>query len=166
MSSWSDGFSYYLMSIHEHLPPQVRRELKQVGWTKGLELAKLARRRDGQEFDCATWLHKARLLPKEQFRREVEKELTGKETEPWEIIYFKLFKSQIAVVEQALETAALMLSSDRSRGYCLEMICADFLAGANLDNGDPDVLVRALSSSFKFLPENQRQAFLQFVNDQ
>src|ERR1019366_3353799 len=33
--------AYYLMSIHEHLPPQVRRELKQVGWTKGLELAKL-----------------------------------------------------------------------------------------------------------------------------
>ena len=23
--------AYYLMSIHEHLPPQVRRELKQVG---------------------------------------------------------------------------------------------------------------------------------------
>ena len=47
--------AYYLMSIHEHLPPQARRELKQVGWTKGLELAKLARR-DGQHFDCATWL--------------------------------------------------------------------------------------------------------------
>src|SRR5437870_3879713 len=95
--------AYYLMSIHEHLPAQVRRELKQVGWTKGLELAKLARRRDWQEFDCATWLHKARVLPKEQFRREVERELTGKETEPWEIIYFKLYKSQIAVIEQALE---------------------------------------------------------------
>ena len=27
------------MSIHEHLPPQARRELKEVGWTKGLELA-------------------------------------------------------------------------------------------------------------------------------
>src|SRR6266550_5515492 len=80
--------AYYLMSIHEHLPPQVKRELKQVGWTKGLELAKLAKRRDGQEFDCATWLHKARVLPKDEFRREVEKELTGKETEPWEIIYF------------------------------------------------------------------------------
>src|SRR5207245_9429911 len=39
--------AYYLMSIHEHLPPQVKRELKQVGWTRGLELAKLARRRDG-----------------------------------------------------------------------------------------------------------------------
>jgi hypothetical protein len=82
-------------------------------------------------------------MPKEQFRREVENELTGKETEPWEIIYFKLYKSQIPVIEQALETAALMLGSDRSRGYCLEMICADFLAGANLDNGDPDVLARA-----------------------
>ena len=46
--------AYYLMSIHEHLPAPVKRELKQVGWTKGLELAKLARRSDGQEFDCAT----------------------------------------------------------------------------------------------------------------
>ena len=66
------------MSIHEHLPPQARRELKDVGWTKGLELAKVAKR-DGQEFDCATWLHKARSLPKDQFKREVEKELTGKD---------------------------------------------------------------------------------------
>ena len=46
--------AYYLMSIHEHLPAPIKRELKQVGWTKGLELAKLARRRNGQEFDCAT----------------------------------------------------------------------------------------------------------------
>ena len=35
--------AYYLMSIHEHLPPQVRRELKQVGWTKAAELTKVAR---------------------------------------------------------------------------------------------------------------------------
>jgi len=47
---------------------------------------KLARR-DRQNFDCATWLHKARRMPKEDFKKEVEKELTGKETEPWEIIY-------------------------------------------------------------------------------
>ena len=156
--------AYYLMSIHEYLPPQVRKELKQVGWTKGRELAKLVRAQ-GQGFDCAPWVHKARVLPKEQFRHEVEKELTGKETEPWEIIYFKLYKSQIPVIEQALETAALMLGSDRSRGYCLEMICADFLAGANLDSGDPDVLLRALSNFFKFLPGEQRQAFAQFVTE-
>jgi hypothetical protein len=37
------------------------------------------------------------------------------------------------VLEKALETADLMLGTDKSRGYCLEMICADFLAGANLE---------------------------------
>jgi hypothetical protein len=47
-------------------------------------------------------------------------------------LYFKVHKSQLGVVEKALETAALMLGSDKSRGYCLEMICADFLAGATL----------------------------------
>ena len=44
--------AYYLMSIHEHLPPQARKGLKEIGWTKARELAKLARR-DGQHFDCA-----------------------------------------------------------------------------------------------------------------
>ena len=89
-------------------------------------------RRDGDKFDCATWLHKAKELPKEGFKGEVERHLTGKETEPWEIIYFKIYRSQLAVVEKALETAGLTLGTDKSRGYCLEMICADFLAEANL----------------------------------
>ena len=155
--------AYYLMSIHEHLPPQARKDLKQVGWTKGLELAKLARA-EGQRFDCATWMHKAREMPKEQFKREVEKELTGKETEPWEIIYFKLYKSQIPVIEQAIETAARMLGTDKSRGYCLEMICADFLAGANLENGNPEVLLQSVTRFFKFLPGEQRQEFLAHMN--
>jgi hypothetical protein len=83
--------AYYLMSIHEHLPPQVRKDLKEIGWTKGRELAKLARA-EGQRFDCAPWVHKARSVPKEEFKREVEKELTGREVEPYEIIYFKIYK--------------------------------------------------------------------------
>jgi hypothetical protein len=157
--------AYYLMSIHEHLPPQARRELKQMGWTKGLELAKLARRRDGQEFDCATWLHKARALSKHEFRREVERELTGKETEPWEIVYFKLYKSQIPVIEQAIETAALMLGTGKSRGYCLEMICADILAGANLESGNSHVLLQSILRCFKFLPGDDRRAFLDHVTE-
>ena len=151
--------AYYLMSIHEHLPPQVRKELKEIGWTKGRELAKLARA-EGQRFDCAPWVHKARSMPREEFAREVEKELTGRETEAHEIIYFKVYKSQIPVIEQALETAALMLGTDKSRGYCLEMICADFLAGANLDNGNPEILLHSIRQFFKFLPGEQRQAFL------
>ena len=124
--------AYYLMAIHEHLPKVPKADLTQVGWSKATELVKVARR-DREQFDCATWLHKATELPKEEFKREVEKHLTGQETEPWEIIYFKLYKSQLPVLERALETAALMLGSDKSRGYCLEMICADFLAGANLE---------------------------------
>ena len=154
--------AYYLMSIHEHLPPEARRRLKEVGWTKGLELAKIARR-DRENFDCATWLHKARELPKEQFKQEVEKELTGKESEPAEIIYFKIYKSQVSVIEQAIETAALMLGSDKSRGYCLEMICADFLAGANLDNGNSQVLLQSALRFFKFLPSNEQKTFLDFA---
>jgi hypothetical protein len=151
--------AYYLMSIHEHLPPEAKKELKEIGWTKGRELAKLARA-GGQGFDCAPWLHKAQSMRKEEFKREVEKELTGRETEPHEIVYFKLYKSQVPVVEQAIETAALMLGSDRSRGYCLEMICADFLAGANLDNGNSEILLRSLTTFFKFLPDEQRRDFL------
>ncbi len=40
---------------------------------------------DRQHFDCATWLHKPREMAKEKFKREVAKELTGRETEVWEI---------------------------------------------------------------------------------
>jgi hypothetical protein len=152
--------AYYLMSIHENLPPQVRKELKQVGWTKGRELAKLARA-EGHSFDCAPWVHKARTMPREEFKREVEKQLTGRESEPHEIIYFKIYKSQIPVIDQAIETAALMLGSDKSRGYCLEMICADFLAGANLDNANADILLRSMKNFFKFLPGEQRQKFFE-----
>jgi len=70
-------------------------------------------------------------MPREEFKREVDRFLTGKESEPWELVYFKLYKSQIPIVEKALETAGLMLGTAESRGYC-KMICADFLAGATL----------------------------------
>jgi hypothetical protein len=124
--------AYYLMAIHENLTRIPKHELQKVGWSKATELVKVVRR-DGERFDCATWLHKAKDMPKEDFKSEVERHLTGKETEPWEIIYFKLYKSQIPVVEKALETASLMLGTDKSRGYCLEMICADFMAGTALE---------------------------------
>ena len=127
--------AYYLMGIHEELTRIPKPDLRQVGWSKAVELTRVARK-DGERFDCATWLHKAKNLPKEGFKSEVERHLTGKETEPWEIIYFKVYKSQLLIVEKALETAGLMLGCDKSRGYCLEMICADFLAGANLSEDD------------------------------
>lgn len=122
--------AYYLMAIHEHLPRQMHQNLKQLGWTKARELVKVARA-EGPRFDCAPWVHKAHAMPREEFKREVERFLTGKESEPCELLYFKVYKSQLPVIEQALETAGLMLGTDKSRGYCLEMICADFLAGAS-----------------------------------
>jgi hypothetical protein len=151
--------AYYLMSIHEHLPKPIRRELKQVGWTKAVELVKVARR-DRERFESATWLHKARSLPKQEFKAEVERELTGRDTEPSELMYFKVYKSQMPVIEQALDTAALMLGTDKSRGYCLEMICADFLAGAHLENGNAKVLLFSMLRLFRFLPADQKQQFL------
>ena len=151
--------AYYLMSIHEHLPPQIRRELKQVGWTKAAELTKVARS-DGKDFDCAAWMHRARSMPRDEFKREVDKHLTGKDTEPTEIVYFKLYKSQVPVIEQAIETAGLLLGTDKSRGYCLEMICADFLAGANLQNGSSEVLLQSILSLLKFLPGDKKRAFV------
>src|SRR5215472_9197785 len=54
--------AYYLMAIHEKLNRIPKHDLP--------------------------WLHKAKELPKEGFRCAVERHLTGKETEPWELIYF------------------------------------------------------------------------------
>jgi len=106
-------------------------------------------------------VHKAKELPKEEFRREVDRYLGGKKTEPWEIIYFKLYKSQLPVIERALETAALMLGASKSRGYCLEMICADFLAGAHLEGGNSESLLFALGRLYSLLPGPQKMAFVQ-----
>jgi hypothetical protein len=152
--------AYYLMAIHEQLPRQIHRDLEAVGWAKATDLAKIARR-EGKMFDRATWVHKAKQMPKEEFKREVVKHLTGKETEPWEMLYFKVYKSQLPVIEQALETASLMLGGQKVRGYCLEMICADFVAGTNLDgSGNSDSLLYALSRLYALLPHSLRREFL------
>ena len=59
-------------------------------------------------------------MPREEFKREVEKEITRRDTEPHEIIYFKIYKSQIQVIEQALEKAALMLGTDNHEDIVLK----------------------------------------------
>jgi len=154
--------AYYLMAIHERLPRIHKTDLREVGWTKATELTKVARR-DGEEFDSATWLHKATQMSKDDFKREVDRHLTGKESEPWEILYFKAYKSQLPVIEEALEKAALMLGSDRSRSYCLEMICADFIAGVSLENGDENALVSSLNRLINLLSPTRRNQLIEHL---
>jgi len=150
--------AYYLIAVHERLTRVPKGQLEQIGWTKARELVRVARM-DGQNFDCAPWVHKANEMPREEFRQAVERYVTGRDTEPWDLIYFRLYKSQLPVIEQALEKASLMLGGDKSRGYCLEMICADFLAGVNLEGGDPELLLVALRRLFEMLPPLQKAAF-------
>jgi AhpD family alkylhydroperoxidase len=66
------------MCIHERLTRIPKQDLRQLGWSKAAELTRVARK-DGEDFDSATWLHKAKSLPKEGFKSEVERHLTGKE---------------------------------------------------------------------------------------
>jgi hypothetical protein len=151
--------AYYIMTIHEHLTRISKRDLQQIGWTKAREMVRVARA-DGQNFDCALWVHKASTMPTGEFKHDVERHVTGQETEPHEMLYFKVYKSQLPVIEQALETAALMLGSDKSRGYCLEVICADFLAGANIEGANPEALVLSLQRVYVLLPREQQNRFL------
>jgi hypothetical protein len=155
--------AYYFMAIHEQLPRQVRPQLAELGWSKAAELAKVARA-EGPQFDCATWLHRAKELPKEQFKQEVQKQLTGA-SEAYDLVYFKIFKSQLRVIEQALELAGRMLGSDKSRSYCLEMICADFLAGAQLEGANAEQTVASMLRLFRCFAIDTQQLFLTRLRD-
>jgi len=157
---------YYLMAIHEHLPRIPKPALRLVGWTKATELVKVARRM-GSGSIVQPGCTRPESCPRKSSSGKSSGHLTGQETEPWEIIYFKLYKSQLPVIEQALETAALMLGTDKCRGYCLEMICADFLAGANLspESGNGDTLFLSLARLVDFLPESQKRQFLERVRN-
>ena len=53
-------------------------------------------------------------MPREEFTQEAVRHLTGQESEPHEILYFKVYKSQLPVIEEALETAGFMLGSVKS----------------------------------------------------
>ena len=84
--------------------------------------------------------------------------------QPAEIIYFKLTRAR-SQSSSRRSRRQLRCWEATSRGYYLEMICADSLAGANLDNGDPEMLLFSMTRFFKFLPGEQRQAFLESLSE-
>jgi hypothetical protein len=150
--------AYYLMSIHEALPPNAEDELSEVGWAKAVELVRVARS-DGEKFDCATWLHKAKKLPKQEFQQEVHRHLHGPDQERWEILHFKLYASQVLVVDQAVHMAGLMIGS-RSRGHALEMICADFIGEVGIETENPELMLYAIHRLIAVLPAPQRDVLI------
>ena len=79
---------------------------------------------------CNLGCTKAREMAKEWFQQEMEKELTGRETEPWEV-YFKLYKSQMPVVEQAIGRAALTLGTG---SVAASKICSDIAVSRHIDS--------------------------------
>ena len=142
--------AYYLMSIHDHLRQIPIEEISSLGWSKALELAKIARRQ-GRKFECATWLHTAKQSSKEELQQKVHRYFTGKNFEPYEMVCFKIYESQLPVIERALYVASRMAGTERSRGFCLELICGDFLAGQT-EESSPDEIVLVIDRLMSFLP--------------
>jgi hypothetical protein len=62
--------AYYLMSIHDNLRQIPTEEIEVLGWSKALELAKVARNQ-GRSFSSATWLHRAKECTKQELKEEV-----------------------------------------------------------------------------------------------
>jgi hypothetical protein len=50
-------------------------------------------------------------------------------------------ESRLPVVERALYVTARMVGTERSRGYCLELVCADFLAGRGEESSPEEILM-------------------------
>jgi len=86
-------------------------------------------------------LHKAQKCNKQELKEEVHRYFTGEDLEPYEMVYFKLFESQLPIIERALYVAARMAGTERSRGYSLELICADFLAGRTEESSPEETLL-------------------------
>jgi hypothetical protein len=63
--------------------------------------------------------------------------------------------------------AETVMSGFKSRGYCLEMICADFLAGAHVSGGgDPEVLFDVVRRSYQLMPVEQGPRFFNEIQEQ
>ena len=147
--------AYYLMAIHEQLPRQTHRDLKEMGWTKAAELAKVARTGRAEIRSCTLGAQSAGAA-EGGVQAGGGATLDRQGNRAWEMLYFKVYKSQLAVIEQALETASLMLGGQKARGYCLEMICADFLGRRKPGRlRQPDSFLLALSRIYLLLPNSR-----------
>src|SRR6516225_6664087 len=116
--------AYYLMSIHDNLRQIPTEEIESLAWSKALELAKVARS-EGRRFDSATCLHKARECNKQELKEEVHRYFTGEDSSPTRLSSPSSLKASCPIIERALRGGG----DGEVEGCCLELICADLLAG-------------------------------------
>ena len=73
------------------------------------------------------------------------------------MVYFKLFESQLLVLERALHVAARMVGTERSRRYCLELVCADFPVGRGQESSPDEILMRVGKNSRRWARQSGRR---------
>jgi hypothetical protein len=97
-----------------------------------------------------------RLRPQAHRRSTVP---AGHDSEPSELIYFTVYKSQMPV-RTGDRDRSFDARIGQSRGCCLEMICADFLSGRQ-QSGDPVAIHLSL---LQVPAQPQQETFLSEVN--
>jgi hypothetical protein len=131
------GFSQrkalYLISIWEKFEKELkvpRHEYEGIEWSKLKEIVPVVNKENVNR-----WLSIARANTVEELRYQVRKELNPEEEEMERTIPMSihLFPGEKEVVDRAFDVVRRMMprtdGSEPRRGQCLEMICADFLAG-------------------------------------
>ena len=63
------AFVRFELLLQENLTRVPKQQLREIGWSKATDLAKVALR-EGERFGSATWLHRVQVLPKEIQTRE------------------------------------------------------------------------------------------------
>lgn len=132
---------YTFIRFGTHLSGYARPKLKQWGRSKCEDLVRLHLHFNGEV--PQEWLDHLDQDNKDTFRRRVRayldaldtkerKEVTAGEDKPAPaetedaFITFKIFGNGIHTVNLALDTMAKIIGSDKSQGYRLELICANF----------------------------------------
>ncbi len=59
--------------------------------------------------------------------------------EPHQMAYISPFASPLRVIERASCVASRIAGTERSRGYCLELVCADFLVGRTEESAPEEI---------------------------
>lgn len=128
---------YRLVKIGTNLQSYDRKLIEGIGSSKAEDLTRLHIHFDGKIPE--EWIEHARVDDKNAFRRRIRSYLNKKDevqnpAQEDSFITFRIFGDGIHVVNMALETMARSSGSEKGLGYCLELICANYLSQFAEDN--------------------------------